>query len=215
MRILSGIQPSGSLHLGNYFAMMRRMIEYQRDHELFCFIVNYHALTTVFDAALLRENTFFAACDFISLGIDPNKSIFWVQSDVPEVTELTWLLANVTGFILRILPALMAGISWIASRVGGVGILLAGRHLSRTPGFYAAPLMLLVLTLSLSAFTASLAETLDDHLYDQMYYQVGADMRLVELGESTETSASPFGGAGGGASELTDGSFSPCPSTSR
>ena len=109
-----------------------------------------------------------------------------------------------TLFILRILPALMAGISWIASRVGGVGILLAGRHLSRTPGFYAAPLMLLVLTLSLSAFTASLAETLDDHLYDQMYYQVGADMRLVELGESTQTSASPFAGAGGGASELTE-----------
>ncbi|MGA1843481.1 MAG: tryptophan--tRNA ligase [bacterium] len=97
MRILSGIQPSGSLHLGNYFAMMRRMIEYQRDHELFCFIVNYHALTTVFDSALLRENTFLAACDFLSLGIDPDRAIFWVQSDVPEVTELTWLLSNVTG----------------------------------------------------------------------------------------------------------------------
>ena len=108
-----------------------------------------------------------------------------------------------TLFILRILPVAMAGISWIASHMGGIGILLAGRHLSRTPGFYAAPLMLLVLTLSLSAFTASLAQTLDQHLYDQMYYQVGADMRLVEMGESTETTGlgEAFGGAVGPATE--------------
>jgi len=96
VRVLSGIQPSGALHLGNYFAMMKRMIEYQKNHELFCFIVNYHALTTVFDADLLRKQTFDAICDFLALGIDPDKSIFWVQSDVPEVTELTWLLSNVT-----------------------------------------------------------------------------------------------------------------------
>ncbi len=96
MRVLSGIQPSGSLHLGNYFAMMKRMIESQEQNELFCFIVNYHASTTVFDAEFLRRNTFEAACDFLSLGLDPEKSIFWVQSDVPEVTELTWILSNVT-----------------------------------------------------------------------------------------------------------------------
>lgn len=96
MRILSGIQPSGSLHLGNYFAMMKRMIEYQQNHELFCFIVNYHALTTVFDAEKLRVQTFEALCDFLALGIDPEKSYFYVQSDIPEVTELTWLLSNVT-----------------------------------------------------------------------------------------------------------------------
>ncbi len=96
MRILSGIQPSGALHLGNYFAMMKRMIEYQENHTLFCFIVNYHALTSVFDAPLLRQQTFEAACDFLALGLDPQRSIFWVQSDVPEVTELTWLLSNVT-----------------------------------------------------------------------------------------------------------------------
>ena len=108
-----------------------------------------------------------------------------------------------TLFILRILPVAMAGISWIASHMGGIGILLAGRHLSRTPGFYTAPLMLLVLTLSLSAFTASLAQTLDQHLYDQMYYQVGADVRLVEMGESTETTGlgQAFGGAAGPATE--------------
>ncbi|BAF59419.1 MAG: tryptophan--tRNA ligase [Pelotomaculum sp.] len=97
MRVLSGIQPSGSLHLGNYFGMMKRMVEYQENNELFCFLVNYHALTSVFDAELLRRQTFEAACDFLALGLDPEKSVFWVQSDVQEVTELTWLLSNVTG----------------------------------------------------------------------------------------------------------------------
>lgn len=96
MRVLSGIQPSGGLHLGNYFAMMKRMIEYQENHTLFCFIVNLHALTSVFDPSALRKNTFEAACDFLSLGIDPDKSYFYMQSDVPEVTELTWILSNVT-----------------------------------------------------------------------------------------------------------------------
>jgi putative ABC transport system permease protein len=93
-----------------------------------------------------------------------------------------------TLFILRLLPMIMVVVAWIASRTGGVGILLAARHLSRSPGFYSAPLILLILTLSLSAYTASLAETLNTHLYDQTYYEVGADMSLVELGESTETS---------------------------
>ncbi|MGI6491728.1 MAG: tryptophan--tRNA ligase [Pelotomaculum sp.] len=97
MRILSGIQPSGSLHLGNYFGMMKRMVDYQENNELFCFIVNYHALTSVFDADFLRRQTFEAVCDFLALGLDPKKSVFYVQSDVPEVTELTWLLSNVTG----------------------------------------------------------------------------------------------------------------------
>jgi len=101
-----------------------------------------------------------------------------------------------TLLILRILPPIIAGIAWIASHTRGVGTLLAARHLSRTPGFYTAPLVLLVLTLSLSAFTASLAQTLDHHLYDQTYYQTGADMHLVELGESTETTG-PGGGAFG------------------
>jgi tryptophanyl-tRNA synthetase len=97
MRILSGIQPSGDLHIGNYFGMMKRMIAYQENHELFCFIANYHALTSVFDANWLRQQTLEAACAFLTLGINPDKSIFWVQSDVPEVTELTWLLSNVAG----------------------------------------------------------------------------------------------------------------------
>ena len=95
-RILSGIQPSGRLHLGNYFGMMKRMIEYQDREDLFCFLVNYHALTTVSDSNKLREETLNAAMDFLALGIDPEKSYFWVQSDIPEVTELTWILSNVT-----------------------------------------------------------------------------------------------------------------------
>ncbi len=102
-----------------------------------------------------------------------------------------------TLFILRILPVIVSVIAWIASHFrGGVGVLLAARHLARTPGFYAAPVVLLVLTLSLSAFTASLAQTLDRHLYDQTYYQVGADMHLVETGEDTqadERMAAAFG----------------------
>ncbi len=97
MRILSGIQPSGSLHLGNYFGMMKRMVDYQENNELFCFLVNYHALTSVFDAPFLRRQTFEAACDFLALGLDPDKTVFYIQSDVPEVTELTWLLSSITG----------------------------------------------------------------------------------------------------------------------
>ena len=72
-RVLSGIQPSGELHLGNYFGMMSRMIKYQNENDLFCFIVNYHALTTIQDKDLLMNNTINAAMDFISLGLDPEK----------------------------------------------------------------------------------------------------------------------------------------------
>ena len=97
LRVLSGIQPSGVLHLGNYFGMMSRMIRYQDENELFCFIANYHALTTLPDPDTLSSNTFNAACDFLALGMDPEKSTFWVQSDVPQVTELTWILSSQAG----------------------------------------------------------------------------------------------------------------------
>ncbi len=96
-RVLSGIQPSGQLHIGNYFGMMSRMIQYQKQNELYCFIVDYHALTTINDRKRLETSTLNAAMDFLALGLDPNKSIFWIQSDVPQVTELTWLLSTVTG----------------------------------------------------------------------------------------------------------------------
>jgi tryptophanyl-tRNA synthetase len=96
MRVLSGIQPSGSLHLGNFFGMMKKMIEHQENHELFCFIANYHAMTSVSDGKALAKGTLEAAANFLALGMDPNKSIFWVQSDLPEVQELTWALSNFT-----------------------------------------------------------------------------------------------------------------------
>ncbi len=97
MRVLSGIQPSGTLHIGNYFGMMKPMISYLDKAELFVFIVNYHAMTSLHDPDKLRYNTLNAAADFLALGLDPDRCIFWVQSDVPEVTELTWVLSNVTS----------------------------------------------------------------------------------------------------------------------
>jgi tryptophanyl-tRNA synthetase len=96
MRVLSGLQSSGVLHLGNYFGMMKKMIAYQDTEELFAFIANMHAMTSVYDGATLARGTLDAAVDFLALGLDPEKAVFWVQSDVPEVAELTWYLSNST-----------------------------------------------------------------------------------------------------------------------
>ena len=96
MRVLTGIQASGKLHIGNYFGAMKPMIELQESEELFTFIANYHSLTTSKDAKLLNQLTFDAAVDYLSLGIDPNKTTFWVQSDVPQVLELYWILSKFT-----------------------------------------------------------------------------------------------------------------------
>lgn len=98
MKILSGIQPSGKLHIGNYFGMMRPMISNMDRGELYAFIVNLHALTSVQDPKALARDTMEAAVDFMALGLDPDRCIFWVQSDVPEVTELTWILSSLTPF---------------------------------------------------------------------------------------------------------------------
>lgn len=96
MRILSGIQPSGSPHIGNYFGMMEPSIRLQDEGEAFYFIADYHALTSTHDAAALRQNVRELAVDFLACGLDPEKAVFWRQSDVPEVTELTWILSCVT-----------------------------------------------------------------------------------------------------------------------
>jgi len=96
MRILSGIQPSGTLHIGNYFGMMRPAIELQEKGEAFYFIANYHSMTSLFDAGQRRRNSVEVALDFMACGLDPKKSVFWKQSDLPEVTELAWLLSTVT-----------------------------------------------------------------------------------------------------------------------
>src|SRR4029079_11216796 len=96
MRILSGIQPSGALHLGNYFGMMRPAIELQEQGEAYYFIANYHSMTSLFDPEVRRQNTLDVALDFLACGLDPKKSVFFRQSDVPEVTELSWMLTTVT-----------------------------------------------------------------------------------------------------------------------
>lgn len=96
MRILSGIQPSGALHLGNYFGMMRPAIELQEQGDSYYFIANYHSMTSLFDPAQRRTNTLDVALDFLACGLDPKRSVFFRQSDVPEVVELSWLLTTLT-----------------------------------------------------------------------------------------------------------------------
>jgi tryptophanyl-tRNA synthetase len=96
MRVLSGIQPTGRFHWGNYFGAIRQYIDLQHEHEAYYFIANLHALTTIRNAAELRQNTLDAALDLLALGLDPAKATLFVQSDVPEVTSLTWLLMAIT-----------------------------------------------------------------------------------------------------------------------
>jgi tryptophanyl-tRNA synthetase len=96
MRVLTGIQASGKLHIGNYFGAMKPMVELQEDNELFTFIANYHSLTSSSDAKTLKDYTLDAVIDYLSIGIDPNKTTFWVQSHVPQVLELYWILSKFT-----------------------------------------------------------------------------------------------------------------------
>jgi tryptophanyl-tRNA synthetase len=99
MRILSGVQPSGKLHLGNYFGAIQQHVQLQEPPENQCyyFIADYHALTTTHDREVLRENVHDVALAYLALGLDPEKTVFYRQSDVPEVQELAWMLASVTG----------------------------------------------------------------------------------------------------------------------
>ncbi|MEA3418943.1 MAG: tryptophan--tRNA ligase [Campylobacterota bacterium] len=96
MRVLTGIQASGKLHIGNFFGAMKPMIELQEENELFTFIANYHSLTTSKDAETLKQYTLDAAVDYLSMGLDPEKTTFWVQSDMPQVLELYWILSKFT-----------------------------------------------------------------------------------------------------------------------
>ncbi len=96
MRVLSGIQPSGALHIGNYFGAIRQYIDLQRGNDAFYFVADYHALTSVRDAARLRGYVFDVIADLLALGLDPEAATLFVQSDVPETTELAWLLTSVT-----------------------------------------------------------------------------------------------------------------------
>lgn len=96
MRILSGIQPSGKLHLGNYLGAIKQHIELQEKGEVFYFIADYHALTSLRDKNALKKYSLDVALDYLALGLNPEKATFYRQSDLPEVTELTWLLSTVT-----------------------------------------------------------------------------------------------------------------------
>ena len=96
LRVLSGIQPSGRLHIGNFFGAMRQHLQLQAEHDGFYFIADYHALTSGPTPAELAQYTLDVTMDYIALGLDTEKTVFWCQSDVPEVLELTWLLSCVT-----------------------------------------------------------------------------------------------------------------------
>jgi tryptophanyl-tRNA synthetase len=96
MRILSGIKPTGTIHIGNYLGMIQPMVTSQERGELFCFIANMHSLTSVTSGERMKQYTTDALLDLLALGIDPDRSTLWIQSDVPEVAELTWYLSNVT-----------------------------------------------------------------------------------------------------------------------
>jgi len=96
MRTLTGITPSGKLHIGNYFGAMRPAIEAQARTDCYFFVADYHSMTAVFDPAQRREQTLGVAVDWLACGLDPSKSVFWRQSDVPAVCELTWILGSLT-----------------------------------------------------------------------------------------------------------------------
>lgn len=95
MRTLTGLQPSGTLHVGNYFGAMRPAVRLQEEGEAYYFIADYHAMTTTHNSEELRANVSGVALDFLACGLDPAKAVFWRQSDVPEVCELTWILSTV------------------------------------------------------------------------------------------------------------------------
>lgn len=106
MRVLSGIQPTGRFHWGNYFGAIKQYIELQHEHDGFYFIADLHALTTIRDPSLLRSNVRDAALDLLALGLDPSKATLFVQSHIPEVSELYWIL--MTGAPLGLLERCVA-----------------------------------------------------------------------------------------------------------
>ncbi|MEL6824091.1 MAG: tryptophan--tRNA ligase, partial [Calditrichota bacterium] len=95
-RILSGVQPSGVLHIGNYFGAIRQFVQLQEENENYIFVANYHSLTTITDPEILRKNSLDVVIDYLALGLDPDKTTLFLQSDIPEVTELAWILSTVT-----------------------------------------------------------------------------------------------------------------------
>jgi tryptophanyl-tRNA synthetase len=97
MRALSGVQPSGNIHVGNFFGAIRQFLSLQEEHECFYFLADLHALTTVQDPDRLRSLVRDLATGYLALGLDPDRSVLYRQSDLPEVTELSWYLSTVTS----------------------------------------------------------------------------------------------------------------------
>ncbi|MEK7582200.1 MAG: tryptophan--tRNA ligase [Patescibacteria group bacterium] len=94
--LLSGIQPSGKLHIGNYFGAIKQFVDLGNDYNCFIFIANYHALTTIQNKKELEENTLEVVADYLALGLNPNNATIFLQSDVPEVAELAWIFESIT-----------------------------------------------------------------------------------------------------------------------
>ncbi len=94
--LLSGVKPTGTVHIGNYFGAMRQFADLQNEYNSFIFIADYHALTSVSDGALLHKLSLDVAMDYLAIGLDPRKATLFLQSDVPEVTELTWIFNTIT-----------------------------------------------------------------------------------------------------------------------
>ncbi len=94
--LLSGVKPTGSVHIGNYFGAMKQFVDFQDEHHQFIFLANYHALTTVSDGPLLKKLSLDLILDFLAIGVDPKKTTMFLQSDVPEVTELAWIFNTIT-----------------------------------------------------------------------------------------------------------------------
>ena len=97
MRVLSGVQPSGILHIGNYFGAIRQFLKLQKEHECYFFLADLHSLTTVKDASRLRSLVMDLATAYLAFGLDPSRSVVYRQSDIPEVPELAWYLSTVTS----------------------------------------------------------------------------------------------------------------------
>lgn len=125
--ILSGIQPSGKLHIGNYFGAIRQHIAMQDQGDAFYFIANYHSLTSITDGNTLRQFTLDVTLDYLALGLDPDKATFFAQSDVPQVTELAWMLGALTP-----VSAMQKGVSYKDKIAAG---------LSPTIGLFTYPIL--------------------------------------------------------------------------
>jgi len=150
MRVLSGIQPTGRFHWGNYFGAIRQYIDLQDEDQAFYFIANLHALTTVRDPQVLRQYTLDAAIELLALGLDPERAVLFVQSDVPEISELCWLL--MTGTPMGLLERCHAYKE------------KKGKGLSADAGLFTYPVLMAADILAYDSDTVPVGEDQDQHI---------------------------------------------------